>query len=159
MRMLNHRYFSAAGLVTAGAMLLGGCTGKTTDRDIKALTGGDVQKLRAAALQSPSKRVVIFIDPRSRDEYAAGRIPGARSLSLPEVPLKAPRNPDISSYGTILVYGNNPASAVAKGMTKRLLANGYEGVRYFPGGLEEWRRLGGEIEADAPAPDSQPPKN
>lgn len=156
--MRNHGILGAAGLLAAGTTLLAGCAGQTTDRDIKPLTGGDVQKLRASALQSPNKRVVIFIDPRARDEYAAGRIPGAKSLLLSEVPIKSPRNPDISSYGTILVYGNNPASAVAKGMTKRLMANGYEGVRYYPGGLEEWRRLGGEVEMDAPAADAQKPR-
>lgn len=139
-------------LIGACLCLCTGCETGTTDRDIKALTAGDATRLHRSAEQSPGRRVVLFIDPRSPEEFAAGHIPGARNLSLAEVPLKAPRLPDLSSYGTLVVYGSNPASAVAKGMTKRLIANGYDGVRYFPGGLAEWEKLGGPVErSEAPA--------
>jgi rhodanese-related sulfurtransferase len=159
----NIRVAFGAGLVV-GLALLTGCESGTTDRDIKPLTAGDALRLYESAAKSPRKRVVLFVDPRSPDEFRAGHIPEARNLLLSDVPLNAARNPDISAYGTIVVYGNNPASFVAKGVTKRLIANGYDGVKYFPGGLTEWVQIGGPIVKEpeaaptppAPAPPAQP---
>lgn len=89
---------------------------------------------------------VLLVDPRHPRDFEAGRIPGARNLRLSEVPPESRVDRSLDRYGTIVVYGNDPASASARAMTKRLLAIGYSSVRWFPGGLEEWKAFGGEVE-------------
>lgn len=154
----THIRVALGAALCAGLVLLGGCESGTTDRDIKPLTGGDALRLYESAARSPRKRVVLFVDPRSPEEFSAGHIKDARNLLLSEVPLNAPRNPDIAAYGTIVVYGNNPASFVAKGVTKRLIANGYDGVKFFPGGLAEWVQIGGPVEKDQTPPPAPAPE-
>ena len=98
---------------------------------------------------------MLFIDPRPAKEFRVGHIPGARNLTLANVKLGSKPDPRIERFSTLVVYGDNPASATARGLSKRLIEVGYNGVKFFAGGLEEWRERNYPVEEsppEAPAP-------
>lgn len=102
-------------------------------------------EVRALTLQqerSPQERIVTLIDARSTARYQSGHIPGARNVHLPDLPRRGRKDPELASYKHIIVYGENPATPSALGMTKRLMSFGYDGVRMFGGGMSEWRQAG-----------------
>ncbi|GJQ28508.1 MAG: hypothetical protein HBSAPP03_03920 [Phycisphaerae bacterium] len=133
-------------VIIAPVAILGACRG-VSDRSIENMTGLELRRLVDQASKDRNAATLVLIDPRHPREYVAGRIPGAQNLRLSDVPPDARVDPALARFETVVVYGNDPSSAAARAMTKRLLAIGYSGVRFFPGGLEEWRSLGGEVEA------------
>ena len=140
-----------------------GCERETRDTDIKLVSVGDVKALWDRQ-QRGSETAVIIMDPRPVKAYAAGHIAGARNLQLPKFDPKGERDPLIERYSNIVIYGDDPGSATARGLTKRLLALGYKHIRFFAGGLLEWRARGYPIEGvpepklDAPTTDPAPSK-
>jgi rhodanese-related sulfurtransferase len=89
---------------------------------------------------------VVLLDPRPKAEYEAEHIEGAWNLTLPMVPAGRAPEARLNSFDSIVVYGNNPGSATAKGLCKRLIANRYSPDIYlFAGGLEEWKAQGGKV--------------
>lgn len=142
-------------LVAITGGITGGCATRTTDRDIVNAPIGEVQQL-VQRRDEGERRAVLLVDPRSRSSYERARLPGARHLQLTDVPLNRGRDPEIEAFRQIIVYGDNPGSAPARGMVKRMIALGYRNVRMFAGGVEEWRSRGQPVEqgtsesADAP---------
>lgn len=115
---------------------LSGCNDTISDRDVTMVTLAEVRRLAG------SDKVVI-VDPRSPAEFAQGHLPGARNIQLAQVTEKREElDPALAAAGTIIVYGDDPGSGVAKGMTKRLLRAGQKNARFFPGGVSEWQRSG-----------------
>lgn len=133
----------AAVLVACGGVV--GCDKSTSDRDITTITTAETRKL-IAERDGKDRAAVLLIDPRPEAEFAAGHLPGARNVRLPDVPHDGGRERWIDRYDKIVVYGNDPSTAAAKAMHKRLLSLGYEKVRWFEGGIAEWRAAGGEVE-------------
>jgi rhodanese-related sulfurtransferase len=151
---------SALVLSVGAAGLAGGCEVKVTDADIEPITLPALRKVMED--ERPDRWVLV--DSRSAAEHERGRIPGSINRPLATVSgRKADIDPALGRYSTIVVYGNNPGSAPAKAVTKRLLASGYSGVFMYFGGLEEWRRTGlpvegtGEVPAATPATPATPP--
>ncbi len=143
-----------------------GCERETRDSDIKLVSVGDVKTLWDREQRGPETTVLIM-DPRPAKAFAASHISGARNLPLPRIDPKADRDPLIERYDNIVVYGDDPGSATARGMAKRLLAVGYKHIRFFAGGLKEWKARGYPTEdappaasdqskASEPAPESKP---
>jgi len=126
--------------------LFGGCDGHTTDNDIIDTPIAELRK----QVETSKPGQVLLIDARSPHEYAAGHIPDARNMPLDTFSGKpADRDPGIEAFEYKVVYGNDPGSAVAKGVTKRMLIQGYSGVTMFMGGLNEWRRAGMDVKGEA----------
>lgn len=139
-------------LASAAALVgLGGCDPNTRDTDIKLIRVGEVKALMDRQNKG-EKDQMILIDPRPTKTYQAAHIPGAKNLLLPQVDAKGSRDPRLEDHGLLVVYGDDPGSAVARGMTKRLLAVGYKGVRFFAGGLAEWHDRGYAIDGATPPP-------
>lgn len=126
---------------------LGGCGKGVNEGTIKYAGIDEVRELQAKTAAEP--RTMLLIDPRSPRRYAEGHIPGAVSVQLPEVQTFGGRDARLSGYSNLIVYGENPASPTARAMTKRLLGVGYETVRLYPGGLEEWIRADYPVEQSA----------
>lgn len=93
----------------------------------------------------------LLIDARSREAFAEGHLPGARSLSrgdevsgvgalLAEVPLSTPLIVYCSGYDC------NDSFELAEG----LIAAGYRQVRIYEGGFSEWRDAGLPVERVQP---------
>jgi len=111
----------------------------------------EVRPLHQSLAKSP--RDALFIDARAPKYYTEGHIPGAVNYLLFDFPQKAPVRESVEAYDQKIVYGDNPGSVEANALTKRLMANGYSGVKLFAGGLEEWAQAGLPVEkGDSPKP-------
>jgi 3-mercaptopyruvate sulfurtransferase SseA len=144
-------------LATAAALpAWSGCERETRDTDIKLVSIGQVKALWDRDERGET-RVMYLVDPRPAKSFGAEHIPGAKNLTLPKVDPKADRDPMIQQYDNIVVYGDDPGSAPARGMTKRLLAVGYKHIRFFAGGLKEWKSRGYPTDL-APTPPEPPPE-
>lgn len=135
--------FRASCLVSVAvlAALMAACGSEITDADIQ-----DISITRVKSLVDDPKSGLVLIDARAPQDFAAGHIPGARTMPLSSFTGRAgDLDPSIANAKAIVVYGENPGSPVARGTTKRLLASGYEGVFFFGGGISEWRRGGYDV--------------
>lgn len=131
------------------AGVLSGCRDNISDRNIELIPLAEVRELAKS-------EDTVLIDPRSPQEFAAGRLPKARNVRLPDVPDETPTlPPELTEFRTFIVYGNDPGSAVARAMTKRLLRAGAKEARLFAGGIAEWTGAGYTLER-TPAPAATP---
>jgi rhodanese-related sulfurtransferase len=121
-----------------------GCERKTRDTDIKLISLAEMKSLMDRDPQGQRGQIVL-VDPRPVAAYEAGHIPGARNIQLPQIDPKGSGDPSLNRSRNIVVYGEDPGSAVARGMTKRLMAVGHRGVRLYAGGVREWRGRGYEL--------------
>ena len=140
------RGLPAPGLVAclvAAAALIGGCKAEITDADIK-----DISITKVKSLVDDPKSGVVLIDARAPQDFSACHIPGAKNIPMTSFTgREGDLDPTITKGKTIVVYGDNPGSSIARGTTKRMLASGYEGVFFFGGGLSEWKRNGFDVKA------------
>ncbi len=143
------RKVCAAGLLAFVLGISGGCR-SVSDRSIRPIGGPEVEKLVESSAR-PDSREVLLVDPRPKAEYDRGHIPGARHMLISDVPERGRLDPSITRYKKIVVYGVDPGSPAARGMTKRLLSAGYENVEFYEGGLRDWVNRGGELMTSTPA--------
>ncbi|MEO0716845.1 MAG: rhodanese-like domain-containing protein, partial [Planctomycetota bacterium] len=111
-----------AGAAVAGGLV--GCNREVTDKDIRLVSIAEVrqwQRITERGDRSP----MLLVDPRGERLYNAGHITGAENLRLEMVDPDDDRDARIEKRDHIVVYGDNPGSAVARAMTKRLIAAGY----------------------------------
>lgn len=132
--------------VLAGVLLFAGCEKSTTDKDIETVSIADLKRLSSSAAKPGNESRVVILDPRSATDYAAGHIPGAVNLQLPDL-MQGRTDSRLLGYETIIVYGDDPASPTARGLTKRLMSNGHKDVKLLEGGLKAWLRQGGDTRA------------
>ena len=136
-------------LVFAGAGGLGGCSGKT---DLSIQYWQANQAIAKVAELSKDPESLAIIDVRSSEEFAKERIAGARNMTIAEFATpsvrdaKAPGETVIAGKDEILIYANDPGSAVPRAMAKRLMRMGYDDVYVLQGGLLAWKRAGGVVE-------------
>lgn len=128
--------------MACAVLVAGGCQSRVTDADIRNVELTEVRALALRQERAPEDRILMLIDARSSARFADGHIPGARNVHLPDLPSRGRKDPALDSYRHIIVYGENPATPSARGMTKRLMSFGYSGVRMFGGGMSEWRQAG-----------------
>jgi rhodanese-related sulfurtransferase len=86
----------------------------------------------------------IVLDTRSRDEYEAGHIPGARNLDAAGSPVEAVErlvNGDKSK--ALVLYCNGPYCQASRRLAEQLVAAGFTNVRRYQLGIPIWRALGG----------------
>lgn len=131
-----------AAVVLVGA--LGGC--EISDKDIKYVGVAEVRQLQTRAEREP--RTLLLVDPRSPAAFAKERLPGAMHMEFRSDMKDRGVDPRLAAHRNIVVYGDNPGSAAARGMTKRLMHVGYDGVRLFAGGIEEWKSMRYPLEGD-----------
>ncbi|MEL7473548.1 MAG: rhodanese-like domain-containing protein [Planctomycetota bacterium] len=133
-----------------------GCSKQVRDSDIRYVSLPEVRQRQLDVEDGRSSRVLI-IDPRSTARYGRGHIPSAINFGLADAPEEGPTDARLEGFDRLVVYGDNPASAVAKAMAKRLIALGYgrDRVRWFSGGLAEWARAGLPVDVveDEPSDD------
>ena len=136
----------AAGGVAVAAALLTGCGPNTSDEDIVNVSTAEVAGLVEKAQIEP--RALLLVDPRPRAEFEVAHLPTARNMPITMFRTDRRRDPRIERFEQIVVYGNDPASPVGRGTTKRLLELGYENVRFYAGGLKEWEGSGLPVRVD-----------
>ncbi len=85
----------------------------------------------------------LLIDARSREAFAEGHLPGARSLPWGEFEqLSASLQAEVSFKAPLIVYCSGYDCNDSFLLAERLLAAGYRQVRVFEGGFPEWRDAG-----------------
>jgi len=130
---------------------LGGCKGDLSDKKIEFI---DLN--RAMELYDEGKgdsEAVLFIDVRKHERFAEGRIEGARNIRVNEIDLRYDADPELLKYDNLVVYGENPGSASARAMAKRMIQGGYntmlkDRVRLFLGGWVVWESTGLPFDVD-----------
>lgn len=138
---------AVAGLAVVGALLPGCSERKVDGTDIQFIDLTQLRMLMAEDQDNPNR--LLLIDPRIPADYSAAHIPGAENLRLPDVQKHTGRDPAIDRHDYIVVYGDDPGSAVAQGMTKTLLSRRYGKVRMFAGGMVEWKKAGFAVQSSA----------
>ncbi len=108
------------------------------------LAGPGITPVGMETAQSLHAKGVMFIDARSREEFQAGHVPGARwAPAEGEVPAAAGDAP-------VVVYGEAGDMSQALPLAERLLKAGRKTVYLFMEGVEGWRAAGLALEAGPP---------
>jgi rhodanese-related sulfurtransferase len=76
-------------------------------------------------------------------EYRAKRIPGSLRVSSPEEGLAV-----LDPNDETVLYDSGPACPASRMACRFLKAHGYERVRRYAGGLEEWESAGYPLEGE-----------
>ena len=80
------------------------------------------------------------------DEYFTGEmIPGSRRVPVDRVGREV-RESGLAKDAPIVVYCSGPTCPNSRQAAEKLIALGYTQVRFFEGGLEEWKRAGRGVE-------------
>ena len=92
----------------------------------------------------------IVLDTRSRAEFDAGHIPGARNLDAPLPAQVAVVEGLVGGDKTraLVLYCNGPYCQASKRAADQLIANGFTNVRRYQLGIPIWRALGGPTEIE-----------
>lgn len=121
---------------------------KINDGDLIAVSDTELNELRMQ-----SRRPTIMLDPRSAARFETGHLPGAVNIPLPEI---GPGDPRLPADSVIVVYGATYDDPTAVAAAKKLMREGYEEVRLYRGGIDEWVRRGGDLMTTTTGPDSAP---
>lgn len=137
--MTKGSWIGLSGVVLAVG--LAGCGTNVTERDVEkaAITSGEVFKL-VRTRDGGKPQAILILDPRGSEDFAAGHLPGAVNVPMHTVRPDRDRDARWEAYSTIVVYGADPGSAVARGMAKRLMGAGYKDVRFMRDGYSGWTR-------------------
>lgn len=87
------------------------------------------------------------LDVRPAADFAAGHIAGARSVTVEEVRRGLPEG--LTPAVEVIVVGDGPGDRMVREATRALRAAGCHRVVEFPGGMSEWRAMGGAVESGA----------
>ena len=145
------------GFLLLGALMpLGGCRGSVSDKKIDFIDLNRAMELYDEGLED--NEAVLFIDVRKPERFNAGHIKGARNIRVNEIDLKYDADPALLKFDNLVVYGENPGSASARAMAKRMIEGGYNTVLkkrigLFLGGWVVWESTGlpfGVVEIDEP---------
>lgn len=111
--------------------------------DTAEISAGELRKILAA-------RSAIVLDTRSRAEFVAGHIPGARNLDA--APSQAAAAMERLANGdkgqAVVLYCNGPFCQASRRTGRALVAAGFTNVRRFQLGMPIWRALGGPTEVE-----------
>jgi len=132
-------------LVIAGA----GCDTVTSDRDIRWVSPTEAQELGTPKGFSLSRaKSVVFVDPRSRTDFAAGHIPGAKMVPFAEV--REGGVEQLREFDILVVYDSDHEDVIARSMSKRLMEFETWDVYTLRGGLRAWDKGGFGVEYGLP---------
>ena len=89
----------------------------------------------------------ILVDTRTRAEFVAGHIPGARGLDGPPSGYAAMVEHMVAGDKSkaLVLYCNGPFCQASKRLAEQLVEVGFSNVRRYQLGLPVWRTLGGPI--------------
>jgi rhodanese-related sulfurtransferase len=152
-RPLAWLFFCTLGCTLAPG-LLGGCQRQqVSDRRIDVITLSQALEYHRRS-EKPDPEV-LFIDARRRAIASQGSIRGAVNLRPDDIDLRTGPDPRLESKEALIIYGQDPSSAVARAMSKRLIEAGYNTmlrrrVKFYAGGYNEWLESG--LPIDEPAP-------
>ena len=143
--MRNSTLLFIASLMLAAVALLPGlaCNRSTSDRDLVYKRPSELVELAntaGGAFGAKGLPKVLWLDPRTPAEFAAGRVLQATSVPFPEIE----RTHEVTCRGfdMYIVYDTDYDDVMAKAAAKRLIELGYEPVYAMLGGLKAWEADG-----------------
>lgn len=144
--------------LTIVALPLIGCKNRVSDKKIDFIELSPAVEYYEDTQEEPTN--ALFIDARHHDRFAAGHIRGAKNIRVNEIDLRYDPDPELLKYDNLIVYGENPGSAAARAVAKRLIEAGYntifkKRVRLFLGGWVVWESSG--LPIDTIEPDQSDP--
>ncbi len=113
---------------------------RTSDKDVAVL---DYEQL--LRLLNDRKAPTLVIDVRSPDQFAKGRLPMAVNIPFTQL---GPGDPRLAEVQNVVVYARGLGDPLSRAAAKRMLVQGYTNVYDFAGGLDLWRRMGGQVASD-----------
>lgn len=95
-------------------------------------------------------RSAIVLDTRSREEFDAGHIPGARHVDAPpsEKIAAVSRLLNGDKTAALVLYCNGPFCQASRRFADGLVAASFTNVRRYQLGIPVWRALGGPVEIE-----------
>jgi rhodanese-related sulfurtransferase len=111
----------------------------------------ETQNISTAALRKIlADQSAIVIDSRTRAEFVAGQIPGARALDVPakERVSAIERIVEGDKGKALALYCNGPYCGASRTLADQLLHAGFTNVRRYQLGMPIWRALGGPTEIE-----------
>lgn len=126
-------------------MGVGGCQRQVSDKKIDVI---DLEEAVAFFERSSGREPeAVFFDARRDSIFVQGTIQGSVQLRPDDVDLRDDPDPRYADLDALIVFGQNPGSAVARAMSKRLIEAGYNSmlksrVKFYPGGYDEWLATG-----------------
>lgn len=133
--------------LSVGATCLSACAPKISD--------GVVVRTDAPALarmiQEDKSGTILLIDTRPSADFRAGTIGGAVNMRLGDVESDR-REPALTRYSELIVFGQNPGDVTAMAMAKRLLTAGYGDVLLFEAGVDGWVGAGMRLQPGGAGP-------
>lgn len=119
-------------LAASSLLAVPGCSKSVSDRAITNIAIADASRMVEAGSSG-----TVFVDARSASEHAERRIPGAIHIDIRDFDPEAPPA-SLRRAREIVVYGNDPGSATAIALTKRLLRADFKRVYFMRDGLNGW---------------------
>lgn len=110
--------------------------------DLRVFDGPDVAPLTPRTLHVHLASGAQLLDVRPEDEFAAGHLPGARSLPLRR--LKAQRGTVVGVHPVLVYCRGRYCTSAVEGV--RLLSQAGREARRLPFGVTEWKADGYELE-------------
>ena len=114
------------------------CSTTMSDRAVARINTTD-------AARRHGDKSALFIDARPEAAYNRGHIPGAINIRLGELSY-TDRDARLLGRSPLIVYGENPSSATALALAKRMMDLEYENIIYYEPGFTGWRSAGLPIE-------------
>lgn len=87
------------------------------------------------------------LDVRPAADFALGHVPGARSVTVEQIRRGLPAG--VAPGTEVIVLGEGPEDRMVREATKALRRAGCRRIVELPGGMNEWRALGGAVEPGA----------
>ena len=149
--MPNLTRTSALLILTLGFVLAPGCDVKTSDRDLQTINCHDAIELASRRSGGPfgGSSTVIWVDPRSPEEFRAAAIPGAINLPFGEA-FEQDARVKLRGADMIIVYGTSVQDVLGTAASTRLIELGYGDVYTLKGGIRQWMKDGNAVEGDDP---------
>ena len=150
----SHEYLRSLALITAlvtGLTFLGGCSNKTSDKDLQFVSSARAIELLAqptGAFGSLGNRVNVWLDPRTEAEYAKAHIPNAISMPFPQI--EQDYKARLVNAATIIVYDTDWNDVIGVSASKRLMELGHSNVYTLQGGIEAWVADGHAVQDGPP---------
>ncbi|GEM_PF-1126954 len=159
LRTIFATMIGAAGAISAIGIIsvMGGCGAGRTDLSVQYWQATQALPKVAALEKSKTKEELAIIDVRSPADFALEHLPGAVNLTLADFATGSTRGKRsagevyLVEKDAILIYANDPGSAVPRAMAKRLMRLEYDDVYVLQGGFLAWKRAGGDGRSGAGA--------
>ena len=147
-----------AGLILVAVLVLGTAANLVPGRHLAwwgkghepPATGVDFQHIDAGSADSMRTSLprVVFLDTRSKTEFAVGHVPGAEEISYTDLQkqLTADRLAQLRSADAVVVYGASEEADIEQLLAQELHRRGLSPPNVLMGGVSAWEAAGLPLE-------------